>query len=107
MSKVNEALKKLSFRWKPKHLNHIAENIVFKNRNISFLAINALFRYSEKKLISQKGNFQDSYLLKGNPGLLKNDRLRTKSEDLFVIFRLDQHQNIIVITAYSENDEEN
>ena len=36
-----------NFRWLPKHLHHITENIVFKNRNISFLAINALFRQTK------------------------------------------------------------
>gem|GEM_PF-5065777 len=30
----------------------------------------------------------------------KNDKLRTKAEDLFIIFRLDKHENIIVITAF-------
>jgi len=34
------ALKQPTFRWIPKHLNHIAENIAIKKRNISFLAIN-------------------------------------------------------------------
>jgi hypothetical protein len=33
---LNIAIKKLQFKWLPKHLNHIAENIVFKKRNISF-----------------------------------------------------------------------
>lgn len=44
------ALKQPVFRWLPKHLNHIAENIVIKKRNISFLAINALFRLKDYKV---------------------------------------------------------
>jgi len=36
MSDINIAIKQLNFKWLPKHLNHIAENIVFKKRNISF-----------------------------------------------------------------------
>jgi len=78
-SKMNKqvklALKQLNFRWKAKHLNHIVENIVFKKRNISFLAINALFRQKSAKI-------EDS-----------------------ITFSLDRHYNIIVSTAYSENDD--
>lgn len=44
MTEIEEALKRLNFKWIPKHLYHIAENILFKKRNISFLAINYLFR---------------------------------------------------------------
>ena len=44
MSETTKIPNPPTFRWYPKHLNHIAENIVFKNRNVSFLAINALFR---------------------------------------------------------------
>lgn len=105
MDRVNFAIKQKSFRWKPKHLNHIAENIVLKKRNISFLAINALFH--EKKYTIQESDFpfKNSWFIAGNPPVQKNDLLRTKNETLYVIFRLDNHNNIIVITAYSENDE--
>jgi hypothetical protein len=43
----DQALKTLNFKWLPKHIQHIAENIVFKERNISFLSINALFRQKD------------------------------------------------------------
>jgi hypothetical protein len=36
MKDLDYALTQKNFKWLPKHLNHIAENIVFKNRNISF-----------------------------------------------------------------------
>ena len=49
--------------------------------------------------------FIGSYFIKGFVPLQKNDRLRSKAEELTVVFRLDKHQNIIVITAYSESDE--
>ena len=35
------------FRWLPKFMNHIAENIVFKKRNISFFSIIVKTAYSE------------------------------------------------------------
>ena len=62
MKELKDILKQINFRWLPKHINHIAEHIVFDKRNISFLAINALFRSTDYK-------------------------------------------NVIVITSYSENDE--
>ena len=50
MKELENALKQPHFRWLPKFLNHIAENIVIKKRNISFLAINALFRQKDMNL---------------------------------------------------------
>jgi hypothetical protein len=46
MSDLTRVLKSPKFKWLPKHLNHIAENIVFKRRNISFLE---LMRFSNNK----------------------------------------------------------
>ena len=77
------ALKQPIFRWLPKHLNHIAENIVIRKRNISFLAINALFRLKDYEVSNAAMPFAGS----------------------FVLFRIDKHNNIIPITAYSESDE--
>jgi hypothetical protein len=92
------------FHWLPKHLNHITENIVFKERNISFWAINRLFRQSKTHFIrpSQLGN--GHFEVEDFVPVLPNDQLRTKPEKLKAIFRFDEHQNIIVITAMSEND---
>jgi hypothetical protein len=87
-------------------MNHIAENITFKKKNISFLAINALFRQKEMEIEKAALPFVGSYFIKGFVPLQKNDRLRTKPEEMTVVFRLDKHQNIIVITAYSQSDEE-
>jgi hypothetical protein len=103
MTDLHQALKQKNFRWLPKHLNHIAENIVFKKRNISFLAINALFR-QENFLIEIDPNFSDSFIIVGYLPLLANDKLRTRAEILKVVFDIDKHNNIIPITAYSEND---
>jgi hypothetical protein len=36
--------------------------------------------------------------------LLSNDKLRTKPEKLKALYRFDEHNNIIVVTAISEND---
>jgi hypothetical protein len=36
MSDLKIALKQINFKWLPKHLNHIAENIIFKQRNVFF-----------------------------------------------------------------------
>jgi hypothetical protein len=100
----DRALKDLNFRWLPKHIQHIAENIVFQKRNISFLSINALFRqkdtYSTKP--SEFGN--DHYVIEDFVATFPNDRLRLRAEFLRVIFTLDDHNNIIVVTAISEND---
>jgi len=102
---IKETLKLLNFKWLPKHLNHITESIVFKKRNISFLSINALFRQKEYKINQCEQPFKDSYIISGFVPLQSNDKLRTKEEILFVIFRIDNYKNIIVITAFSENDE--
>ena len=101
MTNLQQALKQKTFHWKPKHLNHIAENIVFKKRNVSFLAINALFR-QERFEIEIDPNFDNSYIIVGFLPLLPNDRLRTRAEVLKVVFDIDKHFNIIPITAYSE-----
>jgi len=102
---LTEALQNLHFRWMPKHLNHIAENIALKKRNISFLAINALFRQKNFQVAQADDIFSASYIIRGIVPLQKNDLLRTKEDELIVIFRLDQSLNIIVITAYSQEDE--
>ncbi len=102
---VKTALKQLKFRWKAKHLNHIAENIVFKKRNISFLAINALFRQEEITVVNSKLPFKGSYIIRGFVPIQKNDNLRKKAGVLFVAFSLDRHFNIIVSTAYTEHDD--
>ncbi len=102
---VKLALKQLNFRWKAKHLNHIVENIVFKKRNISFLAINALFRQKSAKVEDSILPFRDSYIISDFVPVQKNDNLRKKADVLFVTFSLDRHYNIIVSTAYSENDD--
>lgn len=94
---INQALKQLSFKWLSKHLNHIAENIVFKKRNISFLAINYLFRHAEYRIFKSSAPFRDSFVISGYVPVLKNDNLRKESEQLSVIFRVDKYQNIIVI----------
>ena len=105
MDKVEQALKELNFKWFPKHLNHIAENIVFKERNISFLSINYLFRNKNYKIFESKEQFKDSFIITGYVPVQKNDKLRNKPGYLTVIFRIDKHNNIVVITAYSETDE--
>ena len=91
MSKVENALKQPDFRWLPKHLNHIAEKIVFQKRNISFLSINALFRQKEVQIGKAPEPFSESYIISALIPVQKNDKLRTKAEDLFVVFRLDKH----------------
>jgi hypothetical protein len=105
MKEIHEAIRSLNFKWLPKRLNHITENIVFKNRNISFLAINALFRSKNYQLTRAEAPFEDSFVLSGFIDIQTNDKLRTKAEELNVIFRVDTHKNIIVITAYSDSDE--
>lgn len=99
------ALKQLNFRWKAKHLNHIVENIVFKKRNVSFLAINALFRQKEKHVGPSEYPFVNSFVIIGFVPIQKNDNLRKRAEMLKVMFRLDNHNNIIITTAISENDD--
>ncbi len=105
MDQLEFALKKLTFKWLPKHLNHIAEKIVIDKRNISFLAINRLFRIKNKKIAKSPEPFRNTYVVQGFVDTQKNDLLRTKEEELTVIFRIDKENNIIVITAYSESDE--
>lgn len=105
MSDIKNAIKQLNFKWLPKHLNHIAENIVFKKRNISFLAIYALFRQKDINITTSEPLFTNSYIISGVVILQTNDRLRTKEDRMSVIFRIDEHNNIIPITSYSESDE--
>lgn len=107
LDEIRRILKQVSFRWLPKHLNHIAENIKFEDRNVSFLAINALFRSESYILEKSPPPFENHYIISGYVEAQKNDLLRPKSEYLTVIFYLDKHNNIVPITAYSESDEEN
>ena len=102
---IREILRQSLFRWLPKHLNHIAENIKFEDRNVSFLAINALFRTKDYLLAKSPPPFENHYVISGYVEVQKNDLLRTKAENLTVVFYLDKNQNIIPITAYSESDE--
>jgi hypothetical protein len=104
MSSIEIALKALNFHWKPKHLNHIAENIVFKKRNVSFLAINALFRTKNYELEYDEPPFEKSYMIRNFVEVLPNNLLRQRAEMLTVIFRIDAHHNIIPVTAFSEHD---
>ena len=105
MIRIEQVLQQLNFKWLPKHLNHIAENIVFKKRNISFLSINYLFRNKNYEIFESKQQFKDSFIITGFVPIQKNDNLRNKSEQLTVVFRIDNLNNIIVITAFSETDE--
>ena len=105
MRDFDPILKLPNYKWLPKHLNHIAENIVFKKRNVSFLAINALFRQQETHdIIESPLPFLGSYVIEDFVALQPKDLLRTKAEKLKVVFKIDNHNNIIVLTAYSEND---
>ena len=104
MKDPTRALKKLSFRWLPKHIQHIAENIIFDQRNISFLAINALFRQTQTHKIQESDLKNNHFLLKDFVPFQPNDRIRTLAEELAVVFYIDEYDNIVVITAYSEND---
>jgi len=105
MSNIHSALKNLNFKWLPKHLNHIAENIVYKKRNISFLAINALFRQKNANIAQSETPFENSFVISGVVAVLPNDKLRLIDEKLTVIFRIDEQNNIIPITSFSESDE--
>lgn len=98
-------LKKSKLKWLPKHLNHIAEHIKLDDRNVSFLAINALFRSSDYILVKSPPPFENHYIISGYVAVQKNDLLRTKAEYLTAVFYLDNHNNIVPITAYSESDE--
>jgi hypothetical protein len=82
----------------------IAENIVFKKRNVSFLAINALFRTKNYELEYDEPPFEKSYMIRNFVQVLPNDLLRQRAEMLTVVFRIDAHHNIIPITAFSEHD---
>jgi hypothetical protein len=86
-------------------LNHIAENIVLKKRNISFLAINTLFRLKNVNITFSETPFTNSYFISGIVPIQTNDKLRTKLDRLTVIFRIDEQNNIIPITSFSETDE--
>ena len=104
MKDPTRALKKLNFRWLPKHIQHIAENIVFEERNISFLAINTLFRQSKTHKVQESDLKSNHFLVQDFVSLQTNDRIRTVAEGLTAVFHIDEHDNIVVITAYSEND---
>jgi hypothetical protein len=105
MKNLQQALKQKTFRWLPKHLNHIAENIVFKKRNVSFLAINKLFRQKSVIVNPSDYPFKDSFIIIGYLDVLPNDNLRLKGEILRVAFQIDDKCNIIPLTAYSESDD--
>ena len=105
MKELASALARPTFRWRPKHLNHIAERIAIDKRNVSFLAINALFRQNDYQVSTSTAGFEDSFVITGLVPLQRNDKLRTISERLYVVFRLDKYGNIIVITAFSESDQ--
>ena len=105
MNAIKQALKQPNFKWLPKHLQHITENIVFKKRNISFLSINYLFQNRNYEIFESKQQFKNSFIITGFVPIQKNDKIRNKSEHLTVVFRLDKYKNIIVITAFSETDE--
>jgi hypothetical protein len=107
MKNLRQALKSPRFLWLPKHLQHITENIIFKNRNVSFLATNALFRQKQTYEIKPSELGNDHFVITDYVDLQQNDRIRNKAEELSAIFNLDKHDNIIVITAYSENDDYN
>lgn len=104
MEKQIEIPKNLAFHWLPKHLNHMTENIVFKKRNVSFLAINKIFRQKETHSIKPSKLGHEHFEIEDFVEKQPNDLLRRRSENLKVIFRFDTHQNIIVVTAISEND---
>ena len=104
MEKRIEIPKNVAFHWLPKHLNHITENIVFKRRNVSFLAINKVFRQKATHNIRPSKLGHDHFEIEDFVEKQPNDLLRRQAENLKVIFRFDTHQNIVVITAFSEND---
>lgn len=104
MSKTSKIPNPPTFRWYPKHLNHIAENIVFLNRNVSFLAINALFRQKHTHTIEDSYMSNGHFLVEDFVDLQPNDLLRTRAEKLSAVFYIDNHDNVVVVTAFSEND---
>jgi hypothetical protein len=83
MNELNTALRNLTFKWLPKHLNHITENIVFKKRNVSFLAINALFRSKTAQIVKGESPFEGSFVISDFVALQTNDLLGTLPEELF------------------------
>ena len=99
-----KTLNKAQFKWLSKHLQHITENIVFKQRNISFLAINALFRQKKTYNITVSNKENNHFVVEDFVDIQKNDRLRRQAEKLTAIFYIDNQDNIIVVTAFSEND---
>ena len=104
MMKRIEMPQNLTFHWLPKHMNHIAGNIVFKERNISFLAINRIFRQKNTYIIQPSELGDEHFEIIDFVEKQPNDLLRTRAEKLKVVFRFDNHKNIIVVTAMSEND---
>ena len=104
MSETSKIPNPPTFRWFPKHLNHIAENIVFKQRNVSFLAINQIFRQPETYKVKPSSFGNGHFEVIDFVPTLKNDLLRIRAEELKVIYRFDEQNNIIVVTAISEND---
>ena len=107
MENIKDLLKLPTFYWRPKHLQHIAENIVFKQRNVSFLAINALFRQQATYQIQESELGNGHYIVEDFVQRQKNDYLRTQSEVLYAVFFFDKFGRIVVTTAYSENDKDN
>ena len=107
MSETTEIPNPPTFRWYPKHLNHIAENIVFKKRNVSFLAINRIFRQPKTHKVKPSRLGNDHFEVSDFVAVLPNDRLRTRAEVLKVIYYFDKENNIVVVTAMSENDKDN
>jgi len=57
------------------------------------------------EIFESKEQFKESFIITGFVPVQKNDKLRNKPEQLTVIFRIDEYNNIIVITAFSETDE--
>jgi hypothetical protein len=97
----------LNFHWLPKHLNHIAENIVFQERNVSFYAINALFRQKKTHLIIESPMQNGHFIIEDFVDLQTNDLLRRRAERLTAVYYLDNRDNVVVVTAFSENDKRN
>jgi hypothetical protein len=104
MEYLKKILKSPVFYWRPKHLQHITENIVFKQRNVSFLAINALFRQQATYRIEESEHGNGHYIVEDFVARQKNDYLRAQPERLYAVFYIDDFGRIVVTTAYSEND---
>jgi len=56
------------------------KTIAIKKRNISFLAINALFRLKYYKVLNVDRQFTGSFIINGYVPLQPNDQLRKKAE---------------------------